>query len=142
MLPEVEMITRFVVAVIIGLIIGLARRHKPAGIRTFTLLCFGSTIFTVVSIGGPFDASSAYDPTRVIAQIVAGMGFLGLGVIWKEGMSKPTGLTTAAAIWVTAGLGILVGLGMWLETFVGTLLTVAILYSKGPLVEAHLEKSA
>ncbi|MDD5171716.1 MAG: MgtC/SapB family protein [Candidatus ainarchaeum sp.] len=140
MLPEVDMIIRFVAAVVIGLVIGLARRHKPAGIRTFTLLCFGSAILTVISVGGPFDGYNAYDPTRVIAQIVAGIGFLGLGVIWKEGVDKPTGLTTAAAIWVTAGLGILVGLGMWLEAFIGTLLTIAILYSKAPLMAAHLEK--
>lgn len=83
---------------------------------------------------------AAYDPTRVIAQIVAGIGFLGLGVIWKEGLNKPSGLTTAAAIWVTAGLGILVGLGMWVETLAGTVFTLAILHSRTALVKARLEK--
>ncbi|NYZ73543.1 MgtC/SapB family protein [Candidatus Micrarchaeota archaeon] len=140
MLVDGEIILRFVVAVVIGLLIGLARRHKPAGIRTFTLLCFGSAIFTVISVAGPFTTSAAYDPTRVIAQIVAGIGFLGLGVIWKEGLDKPSGLTTAAAIWVTAGLGILVGLGMWVETLAATVFTLAILYSKKPLTLAHLEE--
>ena len=139
MLADTEIIIRFIAAVVIGLLIGLARRHKPAGIRTFTLLCFGSTIFTVISVGGPF-MGSAYDPTRIIAQIVAGIGFLGLGVIWKEGLNKPSGLTTAAAIWVTAGLGILVGLGMWVETLAATVFTLAILYSKSPLVRARLER--
>jgi len=140
MLTDGEMIIRFIVAIVIGLLIGISRRHKPAGIRTFTLLCFGSAIFTIISIGGPFTDSTAYDPTRIIAQIVAGIGFLGLGVIWKEGFGKPSGLTTAAAIWVTAGLGILVGLGMWLETFVAAMFALAILYSKKPLVKARLER--
>jgi putative Mg2+ transporter-C (MgtC) family protein len=70
---------------------------------------------------------------RVIAQIVAGIGFLGLGVIWKQGAGQPTGLTTAAAIWVTASVGVLIGLGMWVEVGTGALLTLAILYSKKPL---------
>jgi putative Mg2+ transporter-C (MgtC) family protein len=55
-------------------------------------------------------------------------------------MGKPTGLTTAAAIWVTAAVGILIGLGMWIEVIVGTILTLGLLYSKGPLKEAHIEE--
>jgi putative Mg2+ transporter-C (MgtC) family protein len=79
-------------------------------------------------------------PTRIIAQIVTGIGFLGLGVIWKQGIGKPTGLTTAASIWVTAAIGILIGLGMWTEVLVGTVLTLIILFSKRVLLLAGLEK--
>jgi len=75
----------------------------------------------------------------VIAQIVTGIGFLGLGVIWRQGIGKPTGLTTAAAIWVTAAIGVLIGLGMWPEAIVGTALTLGLPYSKEPLKKAHLE---
>lgn len=115
-------IGKFLAAVLIGFLIGFERREKVAGKRTFALLCLGSTIFTTVSVmtfGGG-------DPMRVIAQIVSGIGFLGLGVIWKyEG--KPVGLTTAATVWVTAAIGILVGLGLWVEVVAGTILVVAVL---------------
>jgi putative Mg2+ transporter-C (MgtC) family protein len=132
MLTEVDIIIRIVVSAIIGLMIGYSRRRKPAGMRTFALICLGAAIFTVVSISDMFATSPSFDPTRVIAQIVAGIGFLGLGVIWKEGMGKPSGLTTAAAIWVTAAVGVLIGLGMWLVAGVGTFLTLIILISKEP----------
>lgn len=138
MLTDGEMLIRLIVAVIAGLLIGISRRHMPAGIRTFALLCFGSAIFTVISISGPF-AEGTYDPTRIIGQIVAGIGFLGLGVIWREGANKPGGLTTAAAIWTTASIGVLVGLGMWVPAAIAIMFVLAILYSKKPLVEAKLE---
>jgi putative Mg2+ transporter-C (MgtC) family protein len=135
MMAETEIVIRLVASVLIGLLIGFSRRHKPAGLRTFALFCLGCTIFTLVSIS--FEGPNA-DPSRIIAQIVTGIGFLGLGVIWKQGIGKPTGLTTAAAIWVTAAIGILIGLGMWVEVLVGTTLTLGLLLSKGPLKEAHL----
>ncbi len=136
MLTDGDIVLRFVASVVMGLLIGFARRHKPAGLRTFALFCLGCTIFTVVSIGFTQPYS---DPSRIIAQIVSGIGFLGLGVIWKQGIGKPTGLTTAATIWVTAAVGILVGMGMWVETVVGTMLALIILYSKNPLKKAHLD---
>jgi putative Mg2+ transporter-C (MgtC) family protein len=136
---EFEIALRLIVSVLAGLFIGLSRRRKPAGIRTFALISLGSAIFTVISVSDLFNSYSSYDPTRVIAQIVAGVGFLGLGVIWKNGGSKPSGLTTAAAIWVTASIGVLAGLGLWIETIIGTILVLALLYSKEPLMKAHLE---
>ncbi len=137
MIEDLDAVIKLVTAVFIGLSIGFSRKHKPAGMRTFALFCLGCTIFTLVSIN--FNQPYA-DPTRVIAQIVTGIGFLGLGVIWRQGMGKPTGLTTAAAIWVTAAVGILIGLGMWIEVLVGTVLTLGLLYSKGPLKDAHIEE--
>ena len=137
MVEDLEAVIRLVVAVFIGLSIGFSRKHKPAGMRTFALFCLGCTMFTLVSIN--FNQPYA-DPSRVIAQIVTGIGFLGLGVIWRQGIGKPTGLTTAAAIWVTAAIGILIGLGMWPEVIIGTILTLGLLFSKGPLKMAHLEE--
>ncbi len=137
MLAETEIVMRFMVSALAGFLIGLARRHKPAGVRTFALLCLGCTIFTVVSISSD---SPMTDPTRVIAQVVTGIGFLGLGTIWRYG-GKPTGVTTAAAVWTTAAVGVLVGLGMWIEVVVGTALMLAIIYSKEPLLKAHIEDS-
>jgi putative Mg2+ transporter-C (MgtC) family protein len=137
MLSDMEMVIRLIASAVIGLMIGYSRRRKPAGMRTFALICLGAAIFTVVSISDMFASSPGFDPTRVIAQVVAGIGFLGLGVIWKQGMDKPSGLTTAAAIWVTAAVGILIGLGMWVEVAVGTFLTLIILISKEP-IEKHV----
>jgi putative Mg2+ transporter-C (MgtC) family protein len=135
MLPDTEVVLRFIASALVGLAIGLARRHKPAGVRTLALLCLGCTIFTIISIN---TGLSNVDPTRVIAQIVTGIGFLGLGTIWRYG-GKPTGLTTAATVWTTAAIGVLVGLGMWVEVVTGSILILAILYSKEPLIEAHIE---
>lgn len=127
MLTDTDIVLRMVISAIIGLLIGLSRRKKAAGIRTFALFALGCTIFTIVSISDFF--GPAADQGRIIGQVVSGIGFLGLGVIWKQG-AKPTGLTTAAAIWVTAGVGVLIGLGMWLEVAIGTFLTLLIVYSK------------
>ncbi len=136
MLAETEIIIRFIASALIGLVLGLTRRHKPAGVRTLALLCLGCTIFTVISISS---SSPMTDPTRVIAQVVTGIGFLGLGTIWRYG-GKPAGVTTAATVWATAAAGVLIGLGMWLEVGVATILIMAIIYSKEPLVKAHIEE--
>ncbi|MBI5227203.1 MgtC/SapB family protein [Candidatus Micrarchaeota archaeon] len=137
MIAQADIIIRFLAGAVVGLAIGFTRRHKPAGIRTFSLVCLGSVIFTVVALS--LDGGTASVSYNIIAQIVSGIGFIGLGVIWKEGINKPTGLTTAAGLWVTAALGILIGLGMTFEAVVGTALTLAIVYSKKPLEQAHIE---
>ena len=137
MMLELEAIIRFIAAILVGLAIGFTRRHKPAGPRTFALFCLGCTIFTVISLNFS-DVNN--DQTRILGQIVTGIGFLGLGVIWRQGIGKPTGLTTAAGIWVTAALGMLIGLGMWEEAIVGTVLTVGLLFSKKTLVRAKIEQ--
>lgn len=126
-----EALIRLVAAALIGLIIGFMRRRKAAGMRTFALICLGCTAFTVMSFHEDLQHGNM-DPTRVVAQIIAGIGFLGLGVIWHsmKGKGKPIGLTTAAAVWVTASVGILVGLGAWSEAAITAILTMAILYSK------------
>jgi len=136
-LAETEMAFRLIGSTLIGMLIGFARRRMPAGIRTFSLICLGSTIFTLVSIS---DAFVNPDQGRIMAQIVSGIGFLGLGVIWKQGIGKPSGLTTAAAMWVTASVGVLAGLGMWFETVVAAILILLVLFSKKSLTDAKLEQ--
>lgn len=93
------------VAFVIGAIIGLERefRSKPAGFRTMILICVGSCLYTILSkeIGGA-------SPDRIASNIVTGIGFIGAGVIFKEGITV-NGLTTAALIWVTAALGMAIG---------------------------------
>ncbi|MFH0736948.1 MAG: MgtC/SapB family protein [Candidatus Micrarchaeota archaeon] len=138
MLPETEIVLRMVASAAIGLLIGFSRRRKAAGTRTFALFCLGCTIFTIISISDIF-AGTVTDQTRILGQVVSGIGFLGLGVIWKQG-AKPTGLTTAAAIWVTAAVGMLVGLGLWVEVIVGTVLTLIIILSRGLLIDAGIDE--
>lgn len=99
-------------ALLIGGLIGLERQIKgnPAGIRTHILVCLGSTLMTLTSteIGLGTDGIVRGDPGRIAAQIVAGIGFLGAGAIFRQGASVH-GLTTAASIWITAGIGISLG---------------------------------
>jgi putative Mg2+ transporter-C (MgtC) family protein len=118
---------RLVLAAILGGIIGLERqmRDKPAGLRTNILICVGSTLFMSLStqvaklLGG--------DPTRIAAQIISGIGFLGAGaVLHSHGFVL--GLTTAATIWVVAGVGMALGSGMYLVAVFATAMSLVTLY--------------
>jgi putative Mg2+ transporter-C (MgtC) family protein len=109
-----ETITKLIISIVIGVIIGGEReyRNKSAGLRTIVLICLGSTIFTIVSdhLGNATGAS------RIAANVVTGIGFLGAGAIMREGLTI-SGLTTASTIWVAAALGIAVGAGEYLLAF-------------------------
>src|SRR5476649_2584155 len=98
-----------VMAVVCGMLVGgeRQRREKPAGLRTLTLVCLGSAVFTMMSFAF---TSTTGDSGRVAAQIVTGIGFLGAGVI-LHGRNVVTGMTTAALIWMTAAIGMAVGGG-------------------------------
>jgi putative Mg2+ transporter-C (MgtC) family protein len=109
---------RLLVAFSLGALIGLERqwRHKIAGMRTTALVAVGAALFILMAEKITNDASSA---ARVAAQIVTGIGFLGAGVIMKEGFNV-TGLNTAATIWCSGAIGSLAGLGFWYESLIGT----------------------
>jgi len=114
---EIETILRLVIAAVLGGIIGLEREalNKAAGFRTHTLVSVGSCLIMVVSISmhNEYGAVTNADPGRIAAQVVSGIGFLGAGTILRSG---PTvrGLTTAATLWVVAGIGLAVGSGAYL----------------------------
>ena len=110
---------RVAIAAAIGVVLGLERQisNKDAGTRTYALVAAGSALFTVLSIEG-FEAA---DSSRVAAQIVTGIGFLGAGLIFRQGMSVQ-GLTTAAGLWSVAAIGMAAGTGLW-----GLAIVVAIL---------------
>lgn len=121
-------------AVIAGGVIGLERtlHGHPAGFRTHALVCLASSLLMLVTLyewkwlpGLPLD-SIRMDPTRIAQGIMTGIGFLGAGVIFKEGLSV-RGLTTAASIWITAGIGILMGVGFYVPAIIGTMLTLGVL---------------
>jgi putative Mg2+ transporter-C (MgtC) family protein len=117
-----------------GGIIGLERSFhaRPAGFRTHTLVCLASSLLMLVTLyqskwlpGMPFDTVRT-DPTRMAQGIMTGIGFLGAGVIFKEGLSV-RGLTTAASIWMTAAIGVLIGIGFYYPAVLATALTVGVL---------------
>jgi putative Mg2+ transporter-C (MgtC) family protein len=125
---------RLVIALVIGAMIGLERSYhgRPAGFRTHTLVCVASSLLMLVTVyeGQWFTPQSmqrvVVDPTRMAQGIMTGIGFLGAGVIMKEGLSV-RGLTTAASIWITAAIGILTGIGFYFPAAVATALTLGTL---------------
>jgi putative Mg2+ transporter-C (MgtC) family protein len=110
-------------------------RDQSAGLRTHILVSVGSCLFTLVSVYG-FDAfrahNSAIDPSRVAAQIVTGIGFLGAGAIIRQGVSI-RGLTTAASLWIMAAVGMAVGVGMYWATGLAVGFTLISLWGLRPL---------
>ena len=124
---QLDISLRLVMASVLGAAVGFEREihAHPAGMRTHLLVSLGSAAFTVLSV---YSFAPA-DPSRVAAQIVSGIGFLGAGAILKYG-SSVRGLTTAASLWATAAVGMAAGAGAWLVALVTTVLIV---FSLGPL---------
>jgi putative Mg2+ transporter-C (MgtC) family protein len=135
-----------ITALVLGGIIGFERqwRQRLAGLRTNTLVSLGAAIFVVFA--GQFHDSS---PTRVAAQVVTGIGFLGAGVIWKEGLNV-RGLNTAATLWCAGAVGLLAGAGFWHHAALAAGLVVGVnlllrplvrLVNRQPLESAEIETS-
>ncbi len=124
-----DLITRLLCSLVIGIFIGLERemQHKAAGLRTSVLICLGSTVFTIASIQFGTLGGLA-DPSRIAAQIVTGIGFLGAGTILQT-RGSVHGLTTAATIWVMAALGLAVGLGLYALGFGSAIVALIVLHS-------------
>jgi putative Mg2+ transporter-C (MgtC) family protein len=119
MITHNDIITRLVVAFLAGAIIGAEREYmsKAAGFRTLIMISLGSAIFSIASI--MMGTSDSHD--RIASNIVTGIGFLGAGVIFKE-ENKVKGLTTAASVWATAAIGVVIGNGNYLLATIGTIL--------------------
>lgn len=125
-----EIIFKLCLACILGALIGLEREslNRPAGLRTYTLVCVGSTLAMIVSI----DMYLQYyhtvnaDPGRIAAQVISGIGFLGAGTIMREGATV-RGLTTAAGLWVVACIGLAVGSGLYVPAVATTVLILFVL---------------
>ncbi len=133
---ELELSLRLLLAAALGGVIGLEREisDQPAGFRTHMLVSLGACLFAVVSAYG-FDAflheefatQVRFDPSRLAAQIVTGIGFLGAGAIIRYGMTV-RGLTTAASLWVVAAIGTAAGIGSYVLSLVTTVITLVSLY--------------
>ena len=147
-----ETILRIAIAGLLGGLVGLEREFsdQPAGFRTHILVSFGSALFTMVGAYGVAEffedggAAIRYDPTRIAAQVVTGIGFLGAGAILRQGITV-RGLTTAASLWVTAAIGLAVGLGYIegaLAVSVGTIVVLYALKQIGRLVFPRLKRGS
>jgi len=123
MLGQWDMVIRLFVSCLLGGIVGYERqsRNKSAGLRTHILVSLGSCLIMILSIDeySRVQGLTNADPGRLAAQVVSGIGFLGAGTIMKEGLTV-RGLTTAASLWVVAGIGLAVGSGCFLGAFVVT----------------------
>jgi putative Mg2+ transporter-C (MgtC) family protein len=122
---DLEMAIRLLMAAVCGAGVGYQREsaNKAAGLRTHILVAVGSALFTLVSM---FAFGDRADPSRVAAQIVVGIGFIGAGAILHSQMTV-TGVTTAASIWVTAAIGMAAGVGMYFMTIVCTVIVLVVL---------------
>ena len=142
-ISDLDLVLRVVAATVLGGLIGFEREFsdQPAGFRTHILVCLGAALFTLAGAFGVdvfFTRGTAdiqFDPTRVAAQVVTGIGFLGAGAILRLGLNVQ-GLTTAAALWVTAAIGVAVGLGYWVGAVATTAATTTSRPSPLSVVEA------
>jgi putative Mg2+ transporter-C (MgtC) family protein len=130
---KLEIVLRLMVALIAGAMIGFERSYqgRPAGIRTHALVCTASSLLMLVTFYETQWMRVAadlvrLDPTRMAQGIMTGIGFLGAGVIFREGLSV-RGLTTAASIWMTAAIGILAGIGFYFPLIMGVAITLGVL---------------
>lgn len=125
-----DFILKLVVAVLLGMFIGAERFlvHKEAGLKTHALVSMGSALFIIISemMVQKYANVGGFDPMRMASQIVVGIGFLGAGSIILQG-SRLKGLTTAGGLWVTAGIGMASGFGLYNLAIISTVLVLLIL---------------
>lgn len=142
MISESTVIIRILLSILLCGLIGLERKfyHKPAGFRTNIMVGLGSTVLMILGlyILSEYNEGSTVDITRLVGQIVTGIGFLGAGAIIQS-RGSVHGLTTAASIWVVAVIGMTIGLGYYFAAFAATAATLVVLVIMGR-IEHYLEQ--
>lgn len=153
-MKEYEIILRLLVAMFVGGFIGYEREYKqrPAGLKTHALVCIGASIISMIQILISKDAINIInsniglkevlkvDLSRLGAQVITGVGFLGAGtVIQEKGSVK--GLTTAASIWIVACIGLAIGMGYYFLSIVSTIVVFAVLVILGKIEKKHIDKA-
>ena len=131
---QIQFLARLILAVFLGALIGIERgvSKKHAGMRTYSLVSLGASLFTIMSeityqyFMNTYGGTISYDPTRMISQIVVGVGFLGAGMVIVH-RERIFGLTSAAGIWVSAAVGAAVGIGAYFLAISATILVLFIL---------------
>ncbi|MBR4982737.1 MAG: MgtC/SapB family protein [Lachnospiraceae bacterium] len=148
---EISVVSRILLAMLLGGIIGIEREKskRPAGFRTHILVCVGASMTALIGLFVWHQMGNVTDPMRISAQVISGIGFLGVGTILVKEHDHITGLTTAAGLWTTAAIGIACGYGFYIAAVAGTLVvtvTSAILFKlekgtrkKNSVVSIYLE---
>ncbi len=144
--PQIQIFLQLILASILGGIIGFERecRKRAAGLKTHSLVCLGATLFTIIAyesfsfLAGKTGIS--FDPSRIIAGIVMGVGFIGAGLIMRH-QFRVEGLTTAAGVWIVAAIGITIGIKMYLLAVFAAFLTLGILVVFGLFEEKYFKKT-
>ncbi|MBQ0151870.1 MAG: MgtC/SapB family protein [Chryseobacterium sp.] len=133
---EWEDLIKIVFSLIAGFVLGMERewKDKSAGFKTIAIICLGSTLFTILSY--KLGAGNSEDATRIASYVVSGIGFLGAGVIFKEG-ANVNGLTTASIIWISAAIGMSIGFGQYIMGGVVLLACLAII-ALGPIFSRYV----
>lgn len=143
-LPYLEIAIRMTVAMILGLFVGAQRSHvgKSAGMRTYALVSLGAALFILIAedVSLKYADVFSFDPLRVASQLVVGIGFLGAGVIFVQRQIL-TGLTTAAGLWVVAGIGAACGYGLYFIAAYATFLTLFVFEALW-YIEEHFLRTA
>lgn len=141
-ITEYDMIIRLVVAVLLGMSLGIERAlaRKTAGMRTYGLVSLGAALFVMISVIGTdaYAFIASPDPLRVASQVVVGIGFIGAGLIILKD-KKLRGLTTAAGLWVSAGIGVAAGYGLFMLALTAALLTL-VLFTAVWYFEKYIQK--
>ena len=146
MLSSSEIIIRLCLAALFGALIGLERERKDwaAGLRTHMMVCVGSCLIMIVSAYGFSDilgtAHVELDPSRIAAQVISGIGFIGAGTILFLKQGAIRGLTTAAGLWTVAAIGLATGGGMYFAAGATTIIALTILWALQPLEQRFLKK--
>lgn len=143
-----DIILRLLLAVGLGMLIGLERVlvHKEAGMKTHALVSMGAALFIIISeiLAIKYGNLASFDPSRIASQIIVGIGFLGAGAIMLQG-SRLLGLTTAGGLWVTAGIGMAAGFGLFSLAIISTILVffilVAVYFFEEPIRKRISEKN-
>lgn len=138
----IDMFARLATAVILGGLIGIERQstNRPAGLRTHIIVCLGATLvmYTNILMCHQYKDIFSMDPTRIGAQVVSGIGFIGAGTIMKEGPTVK-GLTTAATLWAVGCLGLAIGSGYIELSFIATIFMLLVLQTLGKLEEKAIK---
>lgn len=125
-----DILLRLGVAVVLGMVIGAERIlvHKEAGMKTHSLVSLGAALFVIISeiLAVRYGGDGSFDASRIASQVVVGIGFLGAGAIILQG-NRLLGLTTAGGLWVTAGIGMSAGFGLWSLAIIATILVLFVL---------------
>lgn len=148
MLETSQTLLRLLLAALFGALIGLERERKNwvAGLRTHMMVCVGACLIMMVSAFGFADIlgqpNVTLDPSRIAAQVVSGIGFIGAGVIMfvKQGTETIRGLTTAAGLWTVAGIGLATGSGLFFAAAATTVIALLILWGLKPVEQAYLKR--